>query len=518
MSIDMLPVRRVWPFLLVATVATLALYWPSLSFDLYADDYLYLRPWSLAELRAAWFGPWLPFPTAPPFYRPITTTMYTGLFALFGVNSAALHWIAMPVMIAAASLVGLHASRTLGDERAGWFGTLLFVLFPGSVTSMGPWIVNQYHGLLVIWCTGAWLLWPSGSSATWRRWAGILLLVVAAGWTKEDGLLLPLALVAGHVVAAWWSRTTPMPSTRMVVAALVVFAALFVWRLAALGTFGGYPWWPPPDQMLLNLARGLAWIPLVQLGPLPAAAVATLFTVTLCLLGAWRAWHTPHAAESRLFVFGAVAFVVFLLPHTLMSSITRGHLLSLAAVTFLTAAAAPWLRSGRLPRTALALGVAALAVVSQTRLQAFAVCSEEARFELGWVVPDVKAFGPPELASWLEGLHTCPTGTPRRLTDEVESLTWGLTAPSPTLVVLAHADAAAVRWSVSADTTQTVTLHVDGQTARSIEVGPETRVIEIPLRPTWRTSLRRMHRLDIVAATPTQWTSSVVIVRRPAAD
>lgn len=510
--------RRAWPFVVVATVATLALYWPSLSFDLFADDYLFLRPWTAAEWQAAWTGPWLTFPTAPPFYRPLTTTMYTGMFALFGMNAAALHWLTLPVMIGAATMVGLYTAHALKDDRIGWLSTLLFVVFPGAVTSIGPWIVNQYHGLLVITCAAAWRLWPTTPHISWSRWAGLATLAAAAAWLKEDGVMLPLALVAGHAASAWWSGTTPPPPRRLVLAAGAITGVLFLWRLLMLGTFGGYAWWPEPRDMALNLVRGIAWTTLVQRGSLPAAALATVCTAALCLAGTWRAWRSPSAPESRLFVFAGAAFCVFLLPHTLMSSMTRSHLLSLAAVTLLTAALTPLLRRGVLVRAGLALGLVALAVVSRERLSAFAPCAEEARYELGWVIPEVRAWGPPEMATWLEGLSTCEPGTKRRLVTEVDTLTWGLTAPSVNLVLFVHEGVSSMRWTVSADSPQTVTLFVDGYAPQTVDVGPTPRVFDLTFSPTWRTSLRAMHRVDLVSTRPLRWTSQVDTLRRSATD
>lgn len=510
----MLPARRVVWCLVVATVATVALYWPSLSFDLYADDYLYLRPWTWEELRTAWAGPWLPFPTAPPFHRPVATTLYTALFGLFGMNAAAMHWLPLPLMILTASLVGLYIGRMLDDDHAAWLGALLFVILPGSVTAIGPWIVNQYHGILALTAVTAWLLWPRTHHTSPLRWVVLTMLGVVAAWTKEDGAMLPLATVFGHAVAAWWSRSPHRPGWPVISAACGLFVAVFTWRMFVLGTFGGYSWWPTPLDMVLNLARGVLWIPLVQRGALPWSAIATALTVALCVHGAWQAWRRPAAPTTRLFVFAGVALLVFVLPHSLMTSVTRGHLLSLASVVLLTAAATSWLRGGFVPRAALATGLVALAMVSSERMQAFAPCSAEALYELRWVTPDVRAFGPPELADWLEDLPACPAGTHRSLVEEVETLTWGLTAPSTRVVMLVHQRVQQVQWSVSSDTTQRVTLRIEGQPWQEMEVGPEPRMLDVTLTPTWRTSLRRMHRVEIVAPHPTRWTSRVAVTTR----
>src|SRR5919202_3560495 len=64
----------------VAAALTLILYKDTLGYGFDYDDYHFIRPYSRAEVLAAFHGPWDATGIEVPFYRPLTVALYAARF------------------------------------------------------------------------------------------------------------------------------------------------------------------------------------------------------------------------------------------------------------------------------------------------------------------------------------------------------------------------------------------------------------------------------------------------------
>lgn len=166
--------RRSWPHVLtmaaISVVAVLALYFRTLHFGFYWDDFDDLRPWTWPELASTFVGQYQPWAREGIyFYRPLTSVYLATATTVFGLNSVALHVIPLFTLSIAATLTGLFAHRETGSRSAGAIGSLIYAVHPLTATAVGPWIANQYQGFLVIAVLGALLIWRRQPDAAWRR-------------------------------------------------------------------------------------------------------------------------------------------------------------------------------------------------------------------------------------------------------------------------------------------------------------------------------------------------------------
>jgi hypothetical protein len=196
----------------LAGVLVVVLYWPSLQFDLYADDFVSLRPWFPDAFWRSLTGTWLEFPDAPGFYRPVSTAYYALAFYFFGLNAAPLHVLPLLVVPLCGWLVGVYVWRETGCRTAALTATVVYVIHPATTMSVGPWIANQYHGFATICVLVTMILWQRCRERPLRAWAPLVVPIVIAGFTKEDALMLPLVLVTAQWALARWTGTVTAPT------------------------------------------------------------------------------------------------------------------------------------------------------------------------------------------------------------------------------------------------------------------------------------------------------------------
>jgi hypothetical protein len=508
-AVSRAPVPRLW-FLSIALVAlagALAIYPASLAFDLHIDDFVSLRPWPGDTLWHSLTGTWHDYPGAPGFYRPVPILYYAAAFSLFGLNAPALHVLPLVVVPVCGWLVGVFVWRESGSRAAAALGALLFVVHPGTTISLGPWIANQYQGFAIIFTLAAFLLWQRCRDRPLAAWAPLIVPLVLAGFTKEHALTLPLVIVGAQWIIARWTGTLAPPSRSVMLAAAGLFAAMNAWRVLMLGGVGGYDMPSAPD-LLLNLLRGPYFILIVQLGDAPWSLAATALSAVCVGAALASAVRERTRATTRITLLGGVLILVTNIPLAFMTSMSRSYLITLGAVFILTAGAASlarWTAMTRRPlaaTAALALLVVPLTVLSRNRLMLYAPCSEETRQGHEWIRDERLQYLAPEFGPWLDAhISSCNPATYRPLVETLPVATWQL--PNGRTAVLVS------------DRFVTATLQVE-----SAGASPEHPVlVEIvlngrPLPPlslttagwtgvplslssSWRTRLRRSHRIDV---------------------
>lgn len=492
---------------LIALAGVLTIYLPSTRFDLYADDFVSLRPWLPDALWPTFTGTWQDYPDAPGFYRPVSTLYYALAFYLFGLNSAPLHILPFLVVPLCGWLVGVVVWRETVSRAAAATGALLYVIHPGTTTAVGPWIANQYHGFATILALVALTLWQRYRTRPLAAWTPLAVPLILAGFTKEDALMLPLVIVTAQWTIARWTGTTPAPTRGVVLAAVGLFAAMNGWRWLMLGEFGGY-WWPEPRDLVLNLLRGPYYILLVQLGAPVWAATATAASLLCLVASAAGVWRDPSAPTTRVALIGLVILLLCNVPLILMTSMARGHLLTLGAVLMLTAGVMTlgrWARGTR-ARIAGSLAFAIMVVTfigtSRDRLQIYAPCSEESRAGDIWVRGDMLPYLAPEFGPWLDArITSCDPATYRPLVETLPVVTWPLVSGGATLLVTDAARAVTLRVRAEIATpTSPAAIHIviNGRKEPGV-VLTSSEWIDVPvaLQASWVTPFRRSHRIEV---------------------
>ena len=101
-------------------VATWLVHRETLHYGFEYDDYYFLRPHTLAEVLAAFHGPWDLGGVMVKFYRPLTVVLHAVRFELFGLNAPAHHAVSLTLFAVAASLDGLvRVSLDRARDRGG---------------------------------------------------------------------------------------------------------------------------------------------------------------------------------------------------------------------------------------------------------------------------------------------------------------------------------------------------------------------------------------------------------------
>jgi hypothetical protein len=404
-------------------LATLVIYGGTLGFGFFWDDYEVLRPWPAADVTAAFTGPYRPWDASAAFYRPLTSLYYAAISHAFGWNAALLHLIPVVAVAALAALTTRFVAQETGQRAPAVIAGVLVAAHPTLATSLGPWIANQYHTLMLIAFMAALFVWQRGRMGRSRWWWTALPWLIAAAWFKEGGIMLGVALLAAHAARARWSGDLPAPPRAAVLTLATAALGLIAWRALWLDTSFGYGFrsW---DVMAANLLRGPRY---VLMWPVGTPLIAWLATgAKLIALGAiaWLFAAGRRTPGARIAFIGATVFVCANLPLVFVSSVGRWHLVGWGAVLMISGALGEWIarapRAGRLAAPAI---LAVLALSSLDRIRAFDQCSPEALLHALDMaeLPQV----PVELRTWLTALPAaCAAGPVTPFDAPMSSLTW----------------------------------------------------------------------------------------------
>lgn len=259
------PSARPGVALCVVALVTALSYARALDRYFVADDFPILRYLAQGDFWET-FGailsdPWLGL-TYIKFYRPFSTLVLHGEFALFGVWSAGYLWIHLGIHLLNTVLLHRVARRLTRDPITPLVAALLFALYPlgpNTVVFVGAFATLFYAAPFL----GAVLLFLRHlDEGRWIDLAGSLFCFALAMGCYEAALVLPGVLAAADALFFSFAdgrRHWRALLTRQLPFVLLI-AVYFPLRRAILGTFtGGY------QQLIETMAPGADWNPFARI-------------------------------------------------------------------------------------------------------------------------------------------------------------------------------------------------------------------------------------------------------------
>jgi len=346
--------------LLSASVSTFLLHRQTLSYGFDYDDYHFVRPYSRAELIAAFDGPWDPSGIERPYYRPLTISFYAARFEMLGINATAHHLLSLALFSLAAALAGWFALRLTASVLVALLTTLIYVLHPAMPYSLVAWVTNQMHLLESIVVLTALIWWHAVHTRGIGWWLPLLGFAVAAFLIKEDGIMLLPSILVLHGMCRRLGDAGVRPAPREFIAAAVLLAVLLIgvrgWALAHAASDRR----PPAGVALTNYVHGLNGV--LRLVPADRRwQLAASWFVSLGPLTALVTWRRL-SRDARVAMSGGLAIaLMFNLPFVFITKAEQMHLVALGIVLLLAGACAGLLQAapGWIVRSGIALACAA---------------------------------------------------------------------------------------------------------------------------------------------------------------
>lgn len=309
----------------------------TVSYGFYYDDYHFVRPYSAAEVLAAFYGPWDANGIELPYYRPLTIALYAARFQLLGLNSAAYHLCSLAMFSVAATLFAIFAQRVLQRAIGSVIAVAAFTLHPGMPYSAVAWVTNQMHLAETIVVLAGLLWWFAIRRRAARWWMPLLLFQTAAFMLKEDGIMLLPLIVLLHVARKYLAEPDlphfPMP---FAAAALALLAGLLLLRGSALAGSVG-PRLPTFQQAWINVSRGLTGAFRLLPAKRPYQPMASWF-VTLVPLVALLLWRRICPEVRFGMAAGIACGAAFVLPCIFLVKAEQLHLVTTGAALLLASA------------------------------------------------------------------------------------------------------------------------------------------------------------------------------------
>lgn len=418
-----------WPLALfvLALCLTGAVYHQTVGYGFNYDDYHFVRPYQLAEVRGAFAGTWDQTHIEVPFYRPLTVVLFAARFRLFGFHAAPYHWASLVLFALLATLAGLLLARVTGGQKSyAILATAIVSVHPAMVNSLVAWVTNQMHLAEALLVLAAYLAWFSVRRAGPAAWWRVAIPAFAALFVKEDAVMLPISILFLHVLyRRLVDRSLPPPPRWFVVASLVVPALFAGLRYEVLGGLGGYG--RPTPETAMSRIRTTIWSTLFQSsGHRPIQRFITIVLAFVLPLGVIVA--LVRGGFARFVVLaGAAILLCFSLPFAFATKSQQVHLAALATCLLLTGAIAAIAAAvpRRVPRFCYWTGVAGLIVVlasvSHSAVTGFAPDAPYTLYTDGLV--QGWAAVPEEIKAMLAQKRP---GGPRLDVDDLESIVCGL--------------------------------------------------------------------------------------------
>lgn len=365
----------------ITVLGTVLLFRHTLGYGFNYDDYHFIRPHTLAEVRDSFWGPWDRTGIEVPFYRPVTVAFYALRFELFALNSEAHHAVSLGLFACVAALAGWLAYRLSGRLAAAWLGALFFVAHPAMPYSLVAWVTNQMHLIEALVVLSALSWWDAVRARRLVWWLPLLAFAAAAFLIKEDGVMLLPVIVAAHWLRRRLTEPELAPIPRgFLVSAAMLLAALVSVRAVALEGLGGYGR-PRVATAWANFSKGLDRT--LRLVPADRRwqPAASTFAVILPIL-AIVSWRRVSPGARLCMCTGVTTAVLFNLPSVFVWKAEQMHLVAFGSTLLLTGSATAVLDAMMSP--ALRLGAA---VVFAGGLAAFAAVASD-------ISRDFEPFGP----------------------------------------------------------------------------------------------------------------------------
>lgn len=326
--------------LVAAAASTLLIHRQTLSFGFDYDDYHFVRPYTPAEVAAAFHGPWDATGIERPYYRPLTILFFALRFEALGINSTAHHALSLALFALAAALAGWLVFRLANSIWVGLLATLFFVAHPGMPYSLVAWVTNQMHLIECVVVLSAFVWWEfvhRRRRAGW--WMPLLGFAAAAFLIKEDGIMLLPAIVTIHAIRGWLcGEEFSWPPAAFLAASVILTAALLgerAWALADVATTRR----PSLDAAMSNYVRGLYG--LFRLVPADRRwQVGASWFVSLVPLAAIAVWRRSDRGSRVTLVSGLAIAMLFDLPFIFITKAEQLHFVALGAAVFLAGACA----------------------------------------------------------------------------------------------------------------------------------------------------------------------------------
>ena len=319
-------------------VPAFLLYSHTLAFGFDYDDYHFVRPFSRADLAAAFRGPWDSSGIELPYYRPLTIAAYAARFAWFGINSPAHHAASVAAFAIAAALAGFVAWGFTGRRLAGVLTAVIFAVHPAMPYALVSWITNQMHLLEITVILMALAWWNGVRTRPIGWWLPLWLFATAAFLVKEDGIMLLPAILALHWLRRRSSESTlqriPLP---FVLGSAAVIAVLLAVRGQALAEVRGRSL-PSIAQGFTNYVSGMNHVFRLVPADRPWQQAASWFATILPVAGLLAAWRKSSGTRYGI-VAGLATAAAFNLPFVLITKGEQMHVVATGAVFVLAAAA-----------------------------------------------------------------------------------------------------------------------------------------------------------------------------------
>jgi hypothetical protein len=506
-------------FLASAAAATAVFHARTLGYGFDYDDYHFIRPYSRAEVLAAFQGPWDASGIELPYYRPLTITFFAARFELLGVDSAAHHALSLVLFAAAGFLTAWLVYGLTGRPAGSLLAMLFLVVHPAVPYSLVAWVTNQMHLLETLLVLLAFCWWNAVRRRSLGWWTPLLLLAGAAFLVKEDGIMLLPGVVALHEVRRRVAeRNLPRVPAAFVVMAIVAIGALLLLRGGALSGPTSRQV-PAVAAAFNNYLAGLDRVFRLAPADRPWQGAASYFVMALPI-AALLLWRRTTPGSRALLVSGLCIALLFNLPFVFVTKAEQLHLVTVGAVITLAASVLAILDAcrARAARVSIvggvALGTAALAVVTVGITRDFEpfdpIVLSHDDIVRGW------AAVPAEIRSYLaekrqpdarDRLSSNPAVALERITFGVHAKERGADgvvfqwmSGTRTEILLAsriHSIGIPLRHAIELFKEPAhVTIQSDGRTVDQIELNtPQWRVSQVNvglMRPSWRGGMHRV--------------------------
>jgi hypothetical protein len=412
-------------------VATFFQYRPSLSFGFNYDDYHFVRPYTVDEVVKSFYGNWDESGIERRFYRPVTVAFFAARFALLSFDEAAYHLASLLALTLCGLVMMAFAYRVTNTIAVPFWFALVWAMHPNLPLSLGAWITNQMHLLqaLVFVSALSWWYFVRRKPAIW--WIPLLALGLLAFLIKEDGvLLLPVIVIAHELHRRLVDRQTPAMPTPVLLAVPMLIAALVSWRYYALGGWGGTR--TPPqdlDAIWANLAKGPTQVLFLRPALYPVTQIQAWTAIVILPLGALAAF-LRHRSIAFLWCLGIAIVILFDLPFALLTKREQFYLISIGAVTALSASLAaltlvarPWFKP--IIVAAGLVFVSAMHFTSRGAIELFAP-RHPATLATDAIVEEWVAV-PPEIRTWIKAKREGRAVT--RLSADLPTIVYGAYSP-----------------------------------------------------------------------------------------
>lgn len=495
-------------------VCVVALYHPVLTYGVWWDDLLDLRPHTAHEVWQSLIGHWSVDGWQDSYHRPLAAIHSVLLFEIFGLNGAALHSVSLVITTAIVLLVWSWARRD-GGWPLGAVVALVYLTHPVLPNSTVAWVFSQKSALAMLFVALALRLWVvRRESVSLRAWWPMAACAVAGFFYKEDTIMV---LPAIGLLQAWRARVwrdVPPPSARLWLGMGGILLALALLRLTLF---------PHGEALDRVLSEESDWVARMELMLYPAVRALllirydgevvmwlTTLAAILLMAGTWAAWRRRQSHAAWLWTQGVVLTTLFTVPLIVALDFTtmRAHLLVLpGALMWIAGGAALWDMVGRrrvgqvIVVLVLASGVVgATSVTWMQMVHRFGACGFDVQqfSSMNEAAPDYAIQA--DAKRWLSlRRQVCAEGRVPRLWEEMDAIRWR-TPYGRTALIAARITHVHVRVHASGGSGN-ASIRLEGREIARGRVASDL-LVEVPLTTSWRSWLRAAHRIDVVADVP----------------